>query len=504
MSDPRFELASRLVGAGVQQCREALEAVRPVVRVGPRISPAAGFAAAALVHMLARLHPHTTLEGNAELAHNPWNAADVAAACDDAHLPRIDATTAAAQDIVFSVGADGPADWWVGGGDWNVTLTAEPAPIEALTTGLGLHAAACFAAAEAFKAALGPLGFAYVTVGPALTWNLLDHQHRTVDEPGGTFSAPPSIWWFGAGSVGSSSTALALALPIAGQAHIIDPDAFDPARNPYRYPASTPSVTGPKVLWLEKMLRDAGWAATGHAGTVADFVVSRDHPGHRGIVVSSVDRTDARADVADALAATTFSAGVAGLALHTQREHPDDDAACPYCQFLAVGSPVTQMQVYADVTGLPLPRIARLLAGDRLTGDDVAAACAAGRIPASDAAAFVDRRLEDLVRNAYAQAQMTVDDSDVLVSAPFVSWAAGTLLTSELAKAALGIPLVDRRVDLDLSGRPTGAVRRIGRDNTGRCLCASPFRRRHARRLYGEENKMIRRMSYPHPSLHDE
>ncbi len=483
MSDPRFELASHLVGAGVDECREAIEAVRPVVRVGPGLSPAAGFAAAALVHMLARLHPHTTLEGNAELAHNPWDATDVATACDGAHLPRVEATTATARDIVFSVGADGPADWWVGGGDWNVTLTAEPVPIESVTTGLGLHAAACFAAAEAFKAALAPLGFVHVSVGPALIWNLLEHQNRTVGEPGGTFSAPPPIWWFGAGSVGSSSAALALTLPVPGHADIVDPDTFDPARNPYRYPASTPSVAGPKVLWLEQMLLDAGWEATGHAGAVADFVVSRDQPGHRGIVVSSVDRTDARADAADALAATTLSAGVAGLALHTQREHPDDDAACPYCQFLAAGSPVTQMQVYADVTGLALPRIARLLAGDRLTAEDVTVACAAGRIRADDAAAFVDRRLEDLVRNAYAQAQVTVADADVLVSAPFVSWMAGTLLTGELAKAALGAPLVERRVDLDLSGRPTGAVRRLGRDTSGHCLCASPFRQRHARRL---------------------
>jgi hypothetical protein len=75
----------------------------------------------------------------------------------------------------------------------------------------------------------------------------------------------------------------------------------------------------------------------------------------------------------------------------------------------------------------------------------------------------------------------------VLVSAPCVSWMAGVLATSEVAKAAAGLPLVDRRVDLDLSGLPLGAVRRLPRDRSGRCLCAPPFRQRAAHRLYGDQ-----------------
>jgi hypothetical protein len=485
MSDPRFELAARLVDGGAERCRTAFDELRPIVRLGRNLDPAAAYAATALVHMLARLHPHTTVDGNASLGHNPWGAADVAGACGETRLPRLETAGPATSDMIFSVGADGPADWWIGGGDWNVTIARHPAPIEPSTTGLGLHAAAALAAAEAFKATLGPLGFVHATADAGLAWNLLDHRTNHAVDPAGPYTAPPPTWWFGGGSVGSSSAALALTLPVPGIADVIDPDTFDPSRNPYRYPASTPTVTGQKTLWLAGMLAAAGWEATPHTTTVANFVASRETAGHDGFAISSVDRTDARADVADALARTTLSAGVAGLALHIQREHPNDDAACPYCQFLAAGSPVTQMQVYADMTGLRLPRIARLLAGDRLTADDVTAASAAGRLRPEDAPAFVDRRLEDLVRKAYAQAQVTVDTTDVLVSAPFVSWMAGTLLTAELAKAAAGVPLVDRRVDVDLSGVPTGAVRRVARDTSGRCLCASPFRQRHARQLYG-------------------
>jgi hypothetical protein len=154
---------------------------------------------------------------------------------------------------------------------------------------------------------------------------------------------------------------------------------------------------------------------------------------------------------------------------------------------VAVGHPITQLQQIADLTGLPLGRVAELIDGVLLTGGDVAIAIGAGRISPATGAELVGRRIDDLVHRAYAEVSVPVAGREpVLVSAPCVSWMAGVLAASEVAKAGAGLPLVDRRVDLDLSGLPLGTVRRLPRDRSGRCLCASLFRQRAAGRLYGD------------------
>jgi hypothetical protein len=94
----------------------------------------------------------------------------------------------------------------------------------------------------------------------------------------------------------------------------------------------------------------------------------------------------------------------------------------------------------------------------------------------------VGRRLADLLGhlNADAPFRTTVGT----VTAPFVSWFTAVLLAAELAKASAGIPLVERRVECDLRTLPSGVVRRLPSDPTGRCLCSAPARRRLAHRLY--------------------
>jgi hypothetical protein len=75
------------------------------------------------------------------------------------------------------------------------------------------------------------------------------------------------------------------------------------------------------------------------------------------------------------------------------------------------------------------------------------------------------------------------------VSAPHVSWLAGTLLATEVVKAAIGMPGLDRRVELDLSGVPLGGWRRPRRDPSGRCPCTHPSRRELARSLYDDPDR---------------
>ena len=141
----------------------------------------------------------------------------------------------------------------------------------------------------------------------------------------------------------------------------------------------------------------------------------------------------------------------------------------------------------AQLTGLPEQRVVELALGGLLTDADVDAAVRAGRVDPSRAHEFVGRRLDDLIRHAYAEATVPTDDvaKPTSVSAPHVSWLAGVLLAAEVDKNAQGIPLLHRRGDLNLTGVPLGVTTVRDRDSTGRCTCTDATRRSWARRLYG-------------------
>lgn len=485
MTDPRITIGLQQTSVAVGPVAAALDGIRPVVRVASDLPATAATAAAALVSMLARIHPHAAVDGDAPIGPNPWASGTVQAVVANLDGVWPAATRPPEQDFIIGVGTSGPADLWVGGDDWTVLLGRQEQPIGAGATGYGIQASAALAAAQVLKAALGPLGFAHLPTAGRLVWNLVDHRFRPAPVTPAA-GPPPPLVLFGAGSVNSSAAAMLALLPHAGVATVVDPDTFDRQRNPYRYPAALPTTGGGKAAWVAGILRDAGWRTQAQQVDVATWATTQPAPGFAGIALSSVDRVDGRADVADVLARTTLSLGVAALALHVQREHPADDAACPYCQYVGVGHPITQVQQVADLTGLPLGRVGELIGGAPLTGDDVAIATSTGRISPAAGGELVGRRLDDLLRRAYAEASVPAAGGEpVMVSAPCVSWMAGVLAASEVAKAAAGLPLVDRRVDLDLSGLPLGAVRRLPRDASGNCLCASPFRQRAARRLYG-------------------
>lgn len=484
MSDPRLDIGPQLTGAATDACRDALDGVRPIVRVAADLDPRSATAAAALVHLLGRLHPHTTIDGDVVLGLNPWAAASLSEAAG--LVPRPTPTSAARRDVVIGIGRVADADLWVGGDDWTAAISATPVDALSRHVAFGVHAAAALAAAEILKLVLAPFEFVHSSALPEMRWNLIDHRNAPAPDITPATTSNVDTWILGSGSVGSSVVALMGTGDPAGRVDIVDADGFDPERNPYRYPAATTSTDGPKAAWASRILRAGGWSADGHEVDVATWVTSRSGPGFDGVAVSSVDRVDARADVADALARTTLSVGVGGLAFHAQREQPADPFACPYCQYLTVGTPMSQLGVYEEQTGIPMVRIAQLLGGDRLAAEDVALAVASGRIQAEASEDMIGRRFEDLVRRAYAQATVrTVDGESVTVSAPAVSWLAGTVVAAEIEKMKKGLPLLDRRIDLDMSGVPTGMVRQVARDRSGRCLCANPFRIRSARRLYG-------------------
>jgi hypothetical protein len=514
MDDPRLRLLGTAEAADADRLLAALDTVRPIVAVSPGLPPAAAGAALTLVALLSRLFPHVQVEGSAQAGPNPWGITDVAGAMDWFRAVRPVPTTAPGTDIWISLGM--PPDrrgrdlvLGVGGGDWTVRLARESQPLDVplggLRHGLGLHAAACLAVNELLKMAFVPLGMRALMLpgsdgtswGDPLVWNLIDY--RRVPAPLADGAAGRvlrlRVLLAGAGSVGTSVAGMLVFCPgLTGEAIVVDPEDFDPTRNPFRYPALVGGKTGAKATWAARLLRNAGWEAEPDVSDIGIWNAAQSAPGFDGIMVSSVDELTARFDVADVLAREVISAGVGGLAFHIQRERLGDGWACPYCEYVPAEPTLTQAHVIAAQVGLPVERVIALqIPGVVLTSADLESCTAGGKISPETAARLAGHRLADLVAGAYAEAAVAPAGTQgepgrpgtVAVAAPQVSWLTGVITAAELVKTASGLPVLDRRVDVDMSGLPQGFTRRVKADQSGRCACASGVRRRWVVNLYG-------------------
>jgi len=487
--DPRLRLVTGtdLASQGTAVL-EALDRVRVIIRTA---GPAT--ATGVLISLAARLFSHIELDGDAELDLPGSRPPTLSAQLDRLKWLRPSAVTSATVDRVLAVGpTNGRVDLGVGGGAWTVRVGNSAQALDEMGSTHGLRVAAGLAIGELVKEALAPLGWVAHPVGGEFVWNVFDYRLSTAPSDLPTrFVAQPEIAVAGVGSVGTSMVAALTDEPDAplGLVSLIDPELFD-ARNPYRYPALIDDVTGiAKAQWASHRLAEAGIDAdVPHQCDVSAWIRSRSSPGFDGILIGSPDTIAGRSQITDALARETITIGVAGMQFHIARHHLGDGLACPYCQCVALGPASTQAEVYAAQTGLPIERILQLLQpGGLLSADDVALVHAAAKLGSAQGGELVGHRLDDLIARVYAEVSIvgpTTADRPVLLAAPQVSLIAGTLAAAEVRKAQLGVPRLNRRLDLDLTGLPQGVLRRPAHDTSGRCLCASPFRRRWMRDLY--------------------
>lgn len=528
VEDPRLRLLGSQTVGGAQepatQVLRRLDETEVAVSIAADADHAARVAVAAFVTMIARLVPRVVVDdptGDAHLPNNWWQATSWGDLLERLTAVRPATDLPATRRITVGFGIVEPVcDVYVGGGDWNVVLADHPVVMETgIVHGLGLHAAGCLAVSQVLIKVLADLGFPGVEVTGKVETNLIDHRLRLVDTTDLTVTNLTAafelarIAFLGVGSVGTSAMALlatacspmlngseaAAALAAALEVTAVDKDVFDPDRNPYRYPALLGGETGKKSTGMVERLRQLGLTAEAHDTDVATWNTTKNEPGWHGVVVSSVDTLSGRLDVADVLSKATLSAGVSGTELHVQWERLADGFACPFCDFVRADPPQTQAGVYSQVTGIPIPRVLALLQdGAVLAASDVDMAIAASRVPAQRRDALIGAPLSDLIRQAYAEAEMRPQSGDIradaangdseviAVASPQVSWFAGTLIAAELIKHVLGLPTVDRRVDLDVAGLPAGIVRRPPADPTGTCICHSGVRRRWYRTMYGD------------------
>jgi len=513
-ADPRLRLLGGVSDSPrAAQVLAALDGTRVVVRTGPDMTGSHTTALAAFLAISARLFGDVVLESTVRLAPNWWTAETTDALLTALAPVRPRPSVPPSREWVVTFGdLVTPGGCGIGGDDYTVRLGHTPQPLSGPAThALGVHAAACLAVSQLLGEVLGPIGYPGVPLAGTYVMNLIDYRLTPAPTLESTAipEEPLAVAVAGVGSVGTSALALltgalapalaeAVLPPTASLAELIavDSDVFDPVRNPFRYPALLGTETGHKAVVVAARLAALGVHARGVPVGVADWARSRDRPGFDGLLLSSVDTLSGRLDVTDVLARNTLSLGVSGLALHAQREAFADGYACAFCDYVSAAPPLTQAGVHAATTGLPVSRVLALLQpGARLAPADVDIAISAGRLAANRRGQLIGSPLTDLVRQAYAElelrgpGQASGAPDVVAVAAPQVSWFAGVLAAVEVVKQLRGLPLVDRRVDVDLAGLPPGLVRRPRADPTRRCVCHSGTRRSWYRKLYVDQGE---------------
>lgn len=494
--DPRLELAELGQQASGDAVLERLDSVRVIVEAPPERSQGRADQAAlfTVVNLAARLFPHlelrltgaapsqlgVLLEG--DLGHGLANLVK-----ELAPLPSREPT----EDfhIAFGVDPGGPglagdaAGWSYSVGPRLIALEPAGAP------SLGALACATFLVAQLFGARMAPLGLP-VVLSDGFTANLLNYQNCPApDLPVLPTPFLGALAALGCGSVGSSMLLALLLMGIGGgPLELVDPDGFS-ARNVLRYPVLRCEVDAKKASWLAELAGRGGIEARARVGDVQDFLAGFEQPPAIDLAAVSVDTIEGRRDATDLLARRTLNVGVSGLSLHISAHGFGDEGSCPYCQYVDLAPSLSSSAQLAQLIGLNENRVIEINLGDgRISAADAAEIAASGKF--AERSPLAGERLADLQRRIYAQAAIPSGEREeqVLVSAPFVSQLGGLLLAAEAIKQALpelAEYRLDGRYDVDQTGPPPGFARLLERDQSGRCLCYSSFRRRAYAELHG-------------------
>ncbi len=477
MNDPRVELVSKI--AGESGNLPALVADLDRTEIAIRTSRHHGVLGLSIANLISRLTPRVRVELEAPASSSTF--VDEMALKFTRALPEF-GSSPSKRRLTVDVGLGGPnADLYVSADAWNMRLSGRPHQT-LHGEGPAVVASSALAAGELFRRVV-PIPGTHLGGGDVLEWNLIDYTLSIV--PHQNPRGPVSATCYGAGSVGSSIAYCLILSNASGSVTFVDADSLK-SRNRLRYPLwIRPSESGTKVGWLQRHSTPY-LSFVGVCRSAAEHIHTQEEATR--LAVSAVDTVSARRDIADALARRTLNIGVDALQFHVSLHGFSDGLACVYCPYVDLGDQVNEEAMYARLTGLPPARVAELLAGATLGSADLAIMIDLGRVGQGDASELMGGRIQDAARlRLYAQANVSLGQETFAISAPFVSALAGAIVGAELLKsgAALESCALDRRVDVDMSGFPTGFQSRPPQDSSGRCLCRDPLRVGQYQSLWG-------------------
>ena len=478
MSDPRATLLEHLgVGTDLLSLLDRMDSTEIVLHANPEVAALA----LSTANLCARLFPNVRLvaeDSETKSLFGRGVLGDVANAVISA--ARVAQPRSPRRSVSIGIGVQNPGlDLYCSSSVWNLRLSREP---HQCLGGLGpaTSAASALTSAQIARDLLPEVHG--LRLDGLYEWNLLDYTRGTIEK-----EPPPSkvdFLLFGAGSVGSSVVYALLLGRAVGSVVVVDPDRLV-SRNRLRYPLWIDFKEREKVFWLREVSDMSDLKVSPVVSSAADYISGLESAPR--LAVSSVDNVTARRDIVDALAEVTLDSGVEGLQFHVSRHRFGDGWACAFCEYVDASDILDQVGMYAKLTSLTRERIEALLHGALLSSEDVQSLEKnVGDEGSLDE--YIGLRLQDLVRaRHYAQAPSKVGDSVVAISAPYVSAFAGAILASEVQKSSPSLVeyALDRRIDIDCSGFPTGIVSRPKQDTSRRCLCSSAFRAAEYRASWG-------------------
>ncbi|MCW2984444.1 MAG: hypothetical protein JWR63_2014 [Conexibacter sp.] len=514
MNDPRVRVTQR-AGAGEQEIIAALDAPTLRLLLGSDADRRdVQLIVLALVDLLGRVFPRVEVIGadaipaHADLPPGPTGLVgriEEARAQGTAPLPAGEPT------VTVGIGnVESAADLYIDGGGWQSYLGTERSRLEPQETAIpiGALAAACRGAAHLFAqaterlfSAVPPPRSAYSS---ALSWQSSEHP---LEEPSPSAVGALHAALVGAGSVGGAAVyALARTPGLAGELHVIDPQALEPGNFDRALLAGRPIASGrpDKANVAKDTLAHLGPAlqVRPHRATIGDFVAGRPREATLPLVLCAVDSAHARRSLQDCLPLEVINAACwpSEIALSG---HVTDAGPCVCCLHMreTLDGEQVRAKLIAQATGINFYEVVVMLAQQVPLHAQALrfVELRTGR-PDGSLAAYEGRQLAELWREQllYGAATLRTEEGTVVaVAAPWVTALAGVVLAAETLKStdpetygtwrlgpAPGSPAIKYAENPYVA--PTEALlSRPDRWEGDQCLCRSPRRLSLLRERYG-------------------
>ena len=427
------------------------------------------------VRLLARLYPSLAFATGTSGMKFAAELSELARSIN----PNIETPTIEETDLVLAVGADAPTfempTIYAGCDGWQARVgTIGPYRTSNLGNPFGAGFAACIAVANMFRLLFFPDGASLVDNDVRFPKNACEYPGltpTTVQEP---------IVLVGIGAVGNSAAWALARAPIAGQIHLVDPEAIE-LGNIQRYILSTRSDEGNSKVNLVDNEFQGPLRSTPHDGSWASFVTANGYTWERVLVAldSARDRRAVQGSLPRWIVNAWTQVGDLGVSTHVFLGH----GACLACLYLPTETSKNEDQIMAE--GLKIPElqndVRNLLGNGQATGRALCGAIAdAWGISRGLLEPYVDRPIRELWVEGVCGGGVlplgTVGESprEVQVPLAFQSALAGLILAAETVRDVLtgGVhrKSLVRRLDVT---RPIGDASRqpVLTAGTGRCMC---------------------------------
>jgi molybdopterin/thiamine biosynthesis adenylyltransferase len=428
--------------------------------------------------------------------------------------PRIEASAADRAEANVSLvvgqtpaGGDRP-EIYVGSDGWILKVSSRaPVGVGPTRNPFGAAAAACFGAANVFRAVFGeqlPGG----DLDGEIRMSVLDLQ-ATNSLPANPPLSPTSLGethLVGAGAIGNAAIwALARVPALTGALHVVDGEALE-LSNLQRYVLTgLADVTLPKVDLAAREGRNtgSGLIVVPHQARWGDYLRARRAPWRLQRVAVALDTAKDRIGVQAALPRWIANAWTQAGDLGLSRHPSFPDRACLACLYVPDGPTKNEDQLVAEAIGMTAQNErmeirALLHSGAPVGGALIERIAAALRVPSDALIAYADKPLRTFYSEAVCGGVILrllgsngAPAQAVEVPLAFQSALAGVLLATALVadSAGLLVPAEAKAVINLLKPLGSELLVPIARHASGRCLCQDDdflraYRSQHESKAY--------------------